>query len=85
MIWIHLEPRENNTLKRKQNSSLWINLPGPGFEPETEEVQSNALPTRLSGLVANYACGIAPFERRQRPAVILFKGLYSERVMGPFV
>ncbi|GFT81696.1 hypothetical protein TNCV_3675081 [Trichonephila clavipes] len=25
--------------------------------PRPEEVQSNALPTRLSGLVANYACG----------------------------
>ncbi|GFW58071.1 uncharacterized protein TNCV_2742171 [Trichonephila clavipes] len=40
----------------QQNSSLWLNLPGLGFEPE--KVQSNALPTRLSGPVANYACGI---------------------------
>ncbi|GFU07784.1 hypothetical protein TNCV_1578951, partial [Trichonephila clavipes] len=24
---------------------------------DPDEVQSNALPTRLSGLVANYACG----------------------------
>ncbi|GFV18411.1 transposon Ty3-I Gag-Pol polyprotein [Trichonephila clavipes] len=31
------------------------------FRPP-EEVQSNALPTRLSGLVANYACGIAPLD-----------------------
>ncbi|GFV59584.1 hypothetical protein TNCV_4259771 [Trichonephila clavipes] len=27
------------------------------FRGAPEEVQSNALPTRLSGLVANYACG----------------------------
>ncbi|GFV44382.1 hypothetical protein TNCV_4935661, partial [Trichonephila clavipes] len=55
--------------------------------PRPEEVQSNALPTRLSGLgIGTYACGIAPLEkRRQRPAVILFKGLYSGTSDGSFV
>ncbi|GFX06904.1 hypothetical protein TNCV_1202191 [Trichonephila clavipes] len=58
---------------------------GADSNPRPEEVQSNALPTRLSGLVANYACGIAPLKRRQRPAVILFKGLYSGTSDGSFV
>ncbi|GFX79366.1 hypothetical protein TNCV_4517551 [Trichonephila clavipes] len=35
--------------------------------PRPEEVQSNALPTRLSGLVANYACGIAPSKEDSAP------------------
>ncbi|GFT23270.1 hypothetical protein TNCV_1255671, partial [Trichonephila clavipes] len=44
---------------------------------DLEEVQSNALPTRLSGLVAIMRAALLPSKRRQRPAVILFKGLYS--------
>ncbi|GFS93005.1 hypothetical protein TNCV_532151 [Trichonephila clavipes] len=62
--------------------NLWINLPGPGFEPE--KVQSNALPTRLSGLVANYACGIAPLEKEDSaPLSFCSRVFILERVMGP--
>ncbi|GFX46532.1 retrovirus-related Pol polyprotein from transposon 17.6 [Trichonephila clavipes] len=62
-------------------ASLWINLPGPGFEPE--KVQSNALPTRLSGLVANYACGIAPRKEDSAPLSFCSRVFILERVMGP--
>ncbi|GFX99762.1 hypothetical protein TNCV_258011 [Trichonephila clavipes] len=57
---------------------------GRDSNPRPEEVQSNALPTRLSGLVANYACGIAPLEKEDSaPLSFCSRVFILERVMGP--
>ncbi|GFV39869.1 hypothetical protein TNCV_4145061 [Trichonephila clavipes] len=58
MIWIHLEPRETNTLKTRTKFQSLDKSAGAGIRTR-EKVQSNALPTRLSGLL-KIMRGIAP-------------------------
>ncbi|GFV86468.1 hypothetical protein TNCV_2156611 [Trichonephila clavipes] len=51
----------------------------------TRDLQSNALPTRLSGLgIGTYACGIAPLEKEDSaPLSFCSRVFILERVMGP--
>ncbi|GFU95173.1 retrovirus-related Pol polyprotein from transposon 297 [Trichonephila clavipes] len=54
--WGPEEVEAFNSLKKALTSDPVLRIP--------EEVQSNALPTRLSGLgIGTYACGIAPLEK----------------------
>ncbi|GFX99767.1 protein KRI1 homolog [Trichonephila clavipes] len=61
--WDHwTRVQHQNLVQHQTNNDIREELDDDG-EEGPEEVQSNALPTRLSGLEANYACGIAPLEK----------------------